>query len=46
MDKGDWWAIVHSKQLDITEVTYHVCTRRIYKIYANFIHICDMQIHE
>ena len=45
MDKGDWWATVHSKQLDITEVTYHVCTCRIHKIYENFIHICDMQIH-
>jgi len=46
MDRGDWWATVHSKQLDTTEVTYPACTHRIYKIYANFIHVCDMQIHE
>ena len=46
MGRGAWWATVHSKQSDTTEVTYHACTHRIYKIYANFIHICDMQNHE
>ena len=28
MDR-DWWATVHSKQVDTTEVTYHACTHRM-----------------
>ena len=26
MDRGAWWATVHSKELDVTEATWHPCT--------------------